>query len=146
MTDPLSISVSILSILGTTKSVIEYLNDLSSASEDRLKLHAELVNCLGQLTILQDKADKAKSDKSNNSLNFPSLQSLAIPNGPLHQYKATLERFASKLKPVHGLKKLAKSVAWPFQKQETMEIFACIDRQKSNFLLAMQSDHMYRNS
>jgi hypothetical protein len=144
MTDPLSISVSILTILETTKSVIEYLHDSSDASEDRSRLFAELMNCLGPLYFLEDRALKANGHAHDSqNANISCLKSLAVPNGPLDQYKATLERLVSKLKPVHGFKKLTTSVAWPFQKRETMEIFACIERQKSNFLLALQNDHMY---
>jgi hypothetical protein len=126
-----------LQILQTTASVLGYLSDVSSASEQRTRIISELATSLGYLYALHDRAKKAESENAG----FPSIRALAVPNGPLDQYKDAIERLAAKLEPVSGIK-ITKAVVWPFQKKEAMEILTCIERQKSNFFLAVQNDHL----
>lgn len=66
-----------------------------------------------------------------------------MPNGPLEQFKAALETLAAKLAPADGLKKLRKSLMWPFQEKEIKDILSTIERQKALFGLARQNDHLY---
>lgn len=137
--DPLSISASITALLGLTSTVIQYLNGVKGASEDRRRILSELASINGILFILQDQADQAKHDDQWSS----TLQSLSVPEGPLDQFRRALERLSSKLAPpATGLKKLGKAIIWPFQKEEVKEILSSIERQKALFNLARQNDHM----
>ena len=137
--DPLSISASITALLQLTSTVIQYLNGVKGASEDRRKILSELASVSGILFILQDQAEQAKAGDEWSS----TLQSLNVADGPLDQFRTALERLSSKLaSPATGLKKLGKAFVWPFQKEEIKEILGSIERQKALLTLARQNDHM----
>lgn len=88
--------------------------------------------------MLQDQANQAKQDDSFSS----SLKSLNVPNGPFEEFRAALERLASRLAPVEGWRKLGKAFKWPFEKEEIYGILNIIERQKTVFSLARQNDHI----
>ena len=137
--DPLSISAGITALLQLTSTVIQYLNSVKGASEDRRRILSELASVNGILFILQDQADQAKQGDQWSS----TLQSLNVPEGPLEQFRRALEHLSSKLAPpATGLKKLGNSITWPFQKEEIKEVLGSIERQKALFNLARQNDHM----
>lgn len=135
--DPLSISASITALLQLTGMVIQCLSTVRGACRDRQRIFSELccINCV--LYTLQDQAtQKAPLE----SLTF---QLLNVPNGPLDQFKETLEIMAKRLTPVHGWKKVNKAIVWPFEKEEIQGFLTTIERQKTLFSLARQHDHMY---
>ena len=137
MTDPLSISAGIIAILQLTGTVVQYLNDAAQAAGDRQRILLEITSVSGILTVLKDLAERPQYGDSWST----TIRSLNVPNGPLEQFRRALERLASKLEPVHGLKKVERSLAWPFQKGEVSEILGAIERQKTLFNLALQNDH-----
>ena len=53
-----------------------------------------------------------------------------------------VEFLALKLAPAEGLKKVGKTLAWPFQEREMKEILGSTERLKTLFLLSLQNDHM----
>lgn len=136
--DPLSISASIAAVLQLTGTVIQYLNLVKGAPEDRQRLLLELCNISSMLYVLEDQASQEQQGHAWSS----TLLSLNGPNGPIEQFKTALERLEKKLRPVEGLRKLVKAIAWPFQKEEIIEIINVIERQKTLFNLARQNDHM----
>ena len=137
--DPLSISASITTLVQLTSTVIQHLDSVKGASEERRRVLSELASILGVFYFLKDQADQTKQDDQWSS----TLQSLSVPEGPLDQFRRALERLSSKLAPpATGLKKLGNSITWPFQKEEIKEILGSIERQKALFNLARQNDHM----
>jgi hypothetical protein len=138
MADPLSISASIIAVLQLSGTVIEYLNDVKGASEDRYRLLNEVTSISGLLYFLKDRATQSQYGDSWSM----TLASLNTPQGPLEQFKSALERLALKLAPVEGWMRVGKALAWPFRKEEIKEIFSAIERHKSLFNLALQNDHM----
>lgn len=138
MTDPLSISASIIAVLQLSGTVIEYLNDVKGASEDRYRLLNEVTSISGLLYFLKDRATQSQYGDSWST----TLASLNTPKGPLEQFKSALERLTLKLAPVEGWRKGGKALAWPFRKEEIKEILSAIERHKSLFSLALQNDHM----
>ena len=137
--DPLSISASITALLQLTSTVIQYLNGVKGAPEDRRTIFSELAGVNEILLILQDEAEQAKQGDQWSS----TLCSLNVAEGPLDQFRRALERLASKLAPpATGFKKLGKAITWPFQKEEIKEILGSIERQKSLLNLARQNDHV----
>jgi NACHT domain len=134
MTDPLSISAGIIAILKLTGTVVQYLNDVARASEERRRILDEITTISGILTLLKDLAERPQWGDSWST----TMNSLNVPNGPLEQFRSALERLASKLDPVRGLK---RSLAWPFQKGEVNDILRAMERQKTLFNLALQNDH-----
>jgi len=135
--DPLSISASITALLQLTATVIQYLSTVRGACEDRQRILSELCNINCILYKLQDEATKEGSSWSL------TLQSLNVPNGPLEQFKNTLEILAKRLMPGHGWKKVSKVITWPFEKQDIQGLLSTIERQKTLFNLARQHDHIY---
>ena len=136
--DPLSISASIAAVLQLTGTVIQYLNLVKGAPEDRQRLLLEICNVNSMLYVLEDQASQTPHDDAWSS----TLRSLGGPNGPIKQFKIALERLEKKIRPVEGMKKIGKAIAWPFQKGEITEILDVIERQKTLFNLARQNDHM----
>jgi hypothetical protein len=138
MADPLSISASITAVLQLSGKLIEYLNSVKGASEDRQRLLNEITSISGLLYFLKDRAAQSQSGDSWSS----TLKSLSRPKGALEQFKFALQRLTLKLAPVVGWWNAGNAVAWPFQKVEVKEILASIERYKSLFSLALQNDHM----
>ncbi len=136
--DPLSVSASIAALLQLTGTVVQYLNSVMGASEDRQNILLQISSVSGLLYLLRDLAKRTEGEDSW----FKTLNSLSVPEGPLEQFKTVLETLASKLKPVVGWKKAGKAFTWPFQKGEIKDILCTIERQKSLFGLALQNDHM----
>lgn len=133
--DPLSVSASIVALLQLTSTVINYLIDVRGGPEELQRVRLEVSSVPKILFMLQDQADQAKQDDSFLS----TLGSLNVRNGPFEQFRATLERLASKLAPVKGWRQIRKTLIWPFQKEEIHEILNTIERQKGVFLLTGQN-------
>lgn len=133
--DPLSITAGIIAVLQFTETVIQYLDDAKGANEDRNRIRSELYGVLGMLYILRNRA----TDDEPGSL---ILHSLATPNGPIEQFKVTLELLANRLAPSKGWKKVGAVITWPFPKKEVKELLDTLERQKSLFILAQQNDHL----
>jgi hypothetical protein len=99
---------------------------------------AEISSTSGVLFLLKDLAERAQWEDGWSV----TIKSLNLPGGPLDKFKMTLNKLASKLKPVEGAKKLGKALIWSFQKGEINEILDALERQKTLFNLALQNDHM----
>ena len=139
MTDPLSVTASIVGLIDFSAKVIGYLNDVKNASADRAKVLSEIasVNCM--LCSLQKKADE---DKYNDAWSS-TFQSLNLPKGPLDQIRTALESLSTKLAPPStSLRRVRKAITWSFQKGEIKEIIERIERAKALLGLALQNDHM----
>ena len=139
MTDPLSVTASIVALLKSSAKVIGYLNDVKNGSEDRGKVLSEIasVNCM--LYSLQETAHEDKHSHAWSS----TFQSLNVPEGPLDQIRTALESLSRKLAPPStSLNKVRKATTWPFQKREVKELLERIERAKALLNLARQNDHM----
>ena len=137
--DPLSVSASITVLLQLSSAVIQYLNGVKGASEDRGSILSQLASVHSILLILQDQADQAKYDIEWAS----TLETLNLSKGPLEQFRSSLERLSAKLAPpATPIKKLGKAIVWPFQKEGVQDLLRSIERQKVLLMLARQDDHM----
>ena len=76
MADPLSISASVIAILGLTGEVIATAKD---GSEDRDRIRQELIYTIGFLHILKDQAAQSPLDNNASS----TMRALTVPKGPL---------------------------------------------------------------
>lgn len=138
MGDPLSITAGIISVLQITATAVQYLTDVKDAPVTCQQILIEISTINGFLHILKDRAGQTQPGGTY----FAATRSLNLPNGPLEQFKSTLERLVSKLKPARGLKKVATVLTWSLNKGEVNSILAQIERQKALFLLALQNDHL----
>jgi hypothetical protein len=74
-----------------------------------------------------------------------TTRTLALPNGPLEQFKICLTRILEKTKgssSTNKYKVAGSALSWPFKKAEVSELIATLERYKSIFNLALQNDHM----
>ncbi|KAI9779285.1 MAG: hypothetical protein M1816_003625 [Peltula sp. TS41687] len=136
--EPVGVTASLITLLNTSTTVIGYLRIVKDASKEQKRLIEEISSVSGTLFSLKDLAGQAESGEAY----LETVRSLDVPNGPLVQYKAALERLAARLAPATGLKKAGKALAWPFKKEEVYDILGVIERMKALFTLALQEDHL----
>ena len=132
--DVVSAVASIATLVDLTTTVIGYIKSAKEAGEERKKLLRETSGTLNFLVLLKNRAEEKEWANT--------LRIIALPNGPVQQFRIALQRLASKLSPVGGVKSLGKPLTWYFQKEEINEILSSIERQKSLFSLALENDHM----
>lgn len=135
--DPLSLTASIIAVLQLSGNVISYLNDVKDAPKESNSILLEVSSVTGLLYTLRNLID---TDKGDGYLDV--VRSLAVPSGPLDQFKAVLEQLSKQLQPVTGVRKAARVFKWPFKKEEVKELLATIERQKTLFSLAIQNDQV----
>jgi hypothetical protein len=134
MADPLSISASIIGVLQLSAVVVQHINSMKDASEERKKLLNEIGTTSDFLAIINNPVRLAQHGDS--------WESLRKPGGPLEQLEAVLKKLDAKLAPATGLSKVKKAVTWPFKKGEIEGLLGSIERQKTLLGLALQNDHM----
>lgn len=134
--EPFSAAVNILTVLQLACKVVRYLNSVKDAPKERENVFREISSITGVLFLVKDQAERDSTPSS-------SLRSLSVPKGPLEQFHTTLETLASKFSPVGTLKKLGRVFTWPFDKGEITNILQSLERLKTYFILALQSDHLY---
>jgi hypothetical protein len=139
MSDPLSITASLVAVLQLSATAIQYLKDIKDGLSDRRRLRDEVRNAACLLEMLRDRIDDSE-DGNNDELKPASISSLVAPDGPLHRFKEILEDIVSKLVPQARLKKLAQSFTWPFEKSNIAEVLTELERLKMHFSLIMQND------
>jgi hypothetical protein len=137
--DPLSLTASITALLGTTAQVIQYLNDVKDASKEKRSLASEAASLLGLLTDLKYRAEEAEQTRDPW---YTGIRVLGGENGPLEQFRNSLEELAAKLKPLSGYRKAGKSLLWTFDKTEINNILARIERLKTLIGFALSKDQM----
>lgn len=139
MSDPLSITASILAVLQLSITVTQYLKDVQGGSRDRLRLRDEIRSIVCLLEMLKDRVEDPELQETWGK----STVSLGSPNGPLVQFASTLELLTAKLAPTTRFQQVAKTLKWPLDKADVTAMLNSLERQKSLFNLAIQCDHMY---
>ena len=138
MAEALGVSASIIAILQLSTTVINYINGVKEAKTERDLIFREIVNTRVILTTFKDLAE---SEKWGGAWSL-TVTSLAIPYGPLDQFKLLLERLLAKLKPTSTRHNVVEVLVWPFRKVEVIEILNSIERLKSHLNLALHNDHI----
>jgi hypothetical protein len=136
MSDPLSVSVSIIAILQLTGTIIDYLKDVHDAPQDRINFLVEISGLDGLLDALQKRVQEAKSGDPW----LTELQALGVQNGPLDQLDSDLKRLTSKLEPLDGLKEVRRRLTWKFSKTEIKDILSKIERIKTLVTFALTNN------
>lgn len=141
MGDPLSVTASVIGILGLVGKVIssgyeiyQYYEDVKKAPKDIEKLMDELQSLIPVLTALRDYATTDPQLKT--------LQMLNGPRRPLQVCEQELQDLKQKLKPRKKLKGVMNALRWPLQEKETLRYISVIERHKNLFNLALAMDHM----
>ena len=136
--DPLSITASVIAIVGLTTKLTGFLSEVKSASDQQRHLAIEASNLSFLLTSLRFRVDKAaRADPW-----FHNVQMLASPDGPLDQLRATLENITSRLdlSSSHIGDRLRSALLWPFSKSEIKDALVRIERLKSLISCALTDD------
>jgi hypothetical protein len=136
MSDPLSISASIIAVLQLTGTVISYLKDVHDAPQDRIEFLIEVSGLDGLLDALQKRVQEAKFGDPW----LTELQALGVENGPLDQFNSDLRRLASKLEPLNGLRQIRRRLTWIFNKTEINDILSKIERMKTLVTFALTNN------
>jgi hypothetical protein len=137
--DPLSIALGVIALLELTKKVIIYAKQTKDAPTDRTRVLQEASSLTGLLSTLKDFIEDC-DDSEDPWLHATS--SLTAQNGPLHQYRLTLESIVAKLTPIRGHGRVGQALAWVLNKEEVARLLSQIERVKSFVQVALQIDHM----
>ena len=133
MADPLSITASIVAVIQISSVVLKSLGDIKDTTHDLRRLRTEIDNLQSVLLPALDRLTKVREEK-------PATVQLLSARGPLEEFRMLLEHLKKKLAPVAGLNKARRAVTWQFQKGEVISILGTIERQKSLFVLALQTE------
>ncbi|KAF2186640.1 hypothetical protein K469DRAFT_738449 [Zopfia rhizophila CBS 207.26] len=136
--DPLSITASIIAIVGLSSKVIGYLNDVKGASNDRARCAIEASNLNTLLVTLNFRIQEATSNKPW----YAAIQILAIKDGPLDQYRYALEQLQPRTISGSGIKKIGNALLWKFSKEEVTSIISRMERLKMLVQIALEMDHL----
>ncbi|KAF8847654.1 hypothetical protein BDZ45DRAFT_811419 [Acephala macrosclerotiorum] len=139
MADVLGVTASIIALLQLSGVVIGYLKDVKDASKDCQTILLEIGSTRCLLQVLNDLLTGSHTQPSY----LAAARSLAVPHGPLDQFRSALERLSGKIiTPANGFAKAAKVLTWSLKKDEVKELLSTIERLKSLFSLALQNDHL----
>ena len=140
MADPLSILGGFAAVIQISQVVVGYIKAVKGANADRQRLLVEIRSTTVLCETLVDTAD-VDADQWMPTLRILSQEG----SGPLGQFKKTLDRLQSKLKPGSKSKgrldNIVVALKWPFEQDEFREILVHMERQKSLFNLAMTNDN-----
>ena len=139
--DPASaigLTASLVQLIGTVTKTIGYLNDIRNAPKERTQLSQETLSLLSLLMNLRDKAETADP----TSPWYERVYLIAQPEGPLYQYKTSLDDLARLLAPSTGLRSVGKKLVWPLDKKKIHGALAMIERLKTLITIALQEDNL----
>jgi sulfite reductase alpha subunit-like flavoprotein len=138
--DPLSISASIIAVLGATIKVLElckaYSETVNNASKELLRIIEEVESLRSVLTTLQQLAEKAESKDAVAESRLPTLKVLSDPDkGELVKCRSELEALIQNLNPpsLNGQapskrKAVMRALGWPLKEKETRTTLEKIER------------------
>jgi len=142
--DPLSITFSVITLLELTKKIIIFAKQTRDASTDRTRVLQEASSLTGLLSTLKDLIDDP--DRGPHDPWLRATSGLAAPDGPLHQYKLTLERVVTSVMPDHGSSRVKRALTWNLGKEEVTCLLSQIERVKALIHIALEIDDMFVSS
>ena len=134
--DPLSITASVIAILQLTNSVVGYLNEVKDAPRECQECTVEASSLQSLLTNLRYRLEQSHAGDPW----YTAVRALNIENGPLDQYKKTLEQLRTRVDVKDEVKKLKRRLVWKFSKAEVAGILGRMERLKSLVIIALEND------
>src|SRR5215469_11115756 len=129
MSDPLSVTASVIAILQLAATATQYLKDVKHGSADRMRLRDELRCATCILEMLKDRIEESDGMVETGEMLKPmSIKSLASSDGPLNLFKQVLEDIITKLAPQDRLRRLAHPFTWPFDRNDIAEMLTSLER------------------
>lgn len=136
--DPLSVVASIIAISQATGTIVDYFNHFKNANKDQQHAAVELCNLQSLLQRLRFRAQEASSGDPW----FNQIKQMAKNQGPLDQFKDTVEAMANKIAPASKVAKIKTKLLWKSEKADLVELLTKIERLKSFIDLALSDDHL----
>jgi hypothetical protein len=133
-------SASIIAVLQMAATVLSYLRDVKDASGACKSIVTEISLVRGVLVTLQEVVKDSKGEEWAKT-----ITSLDDKSGPLSSFRDLLNSIETELKKTSeavGLRRLAKSLQWPFRKDDTEKLLGRLHRQKTLLILALENDHV----
>jgi hypothetical protein len=130
MSNPLSITASIVPVLQPAATVTQCLKDAKQWRLDgRLRLRDELRSKACLLEMLRDRIEDSEDAIEAAEALKPSLiKELASPGSLISLFKKTPQDFVAKLALPYSLRRLVKPFAWPFGQNDVSEMLAFLER------------------
>ena len=135
--DPLSATASIITVLELALKVSDHLN-VKDAPKERLRCWRETVSLCSLLTELKC---MMKGEHATEEW-FSRVRALTVENGPMDQFKQTLEQLQAKVTSDGRVGEAVAILTWNFNKKELRNIFERMERLKSSVQLALEMAHM----
>lgn len=135
--DPLSVTASIIAIVGLAEKVCAYLDDAKDASTDRIRFTNEMSNLSKLLVALL-----SRLDESSNEPWHAKVRELGGRDGLIYQYRVALEQFKDKVSERQGIKKIAKTLLWKHVREDAERILSRIERLKLTMQMYLQIDQL----
>ncbi|KAI4181646.1 MAG: hypothetical protein LQ348_004987 [Seirophora lacunosa] len=135
--DPVSAVASVVALVGVTLKTVKYVNDMKDASKERQDLSKETADLLPMLTGLRNMIENPRRSETS----FNGVKGLVSADGPLDRLREALEQLNKKVKAKRGIKKYARVLVWPLEKEECKEVLGKIERVKSLISLALEGEN-----
>ena len=121
-------------LLKHTKTVIDYINDVKNASNDKKNLLDELA----ATQIVLSQLDSHVNDEDWKE----TMEALVAVGGPFDQLKLELKGLKRKVElPTGKLRKAGQALVYHFTKDDLKKHFDRIERIKTLLQLAVQNNH-----
>ncbi|GAQ42481.1 serine/threonine-protein kinase chk2 [Aspergillus niger] len=141
MSDPLSITASVIAVLELAATTTRYLREIKHGAADRLQLRDELRSTTYLLEMLRDRIDDAEDAAVTLGMGKSILtESLVGLDGLLVLVQSVLQDIISRLCPQSKFGQRSLSLTWPFTKKDITEKLACLERLKGSLSLVLQND------
>jgi hypothetical protein len=136
--DGLSVAASIIAVVQIAGQVTTYLGDVKDAPRECENCMIELYN--SNILLLQLKA--RLSEPSSQGPWYAKVQALNVKDGPLDQYKRSLEDLLQKVEAPRKLRKIVNALLWSWIKEEVASLLAKMERLKTHVSIALGMDHL----
>ncbi|KAH1401028.1 hypothetical protein KXW39_003916 [Aspergillus fumigatus] len=141
MSDPLSITASVITVLELAATATNYLRGIRNGDTDRVNLRDELRSTTCLVEMLRDRIEDAEDAATTSGPSRPLyIKALSGPDKPLVQFQRILEDIIKQLSPQSKLRQRSLPMTWPFTKKDIAEKLSCLERLKSHFILVLQND------
>jgi hypothetical protein len=130
----------IVNALHLTGQIIDYLQAVKDADDERSRLLSEITTLSALLPLLRD---RVKDARQGGGFGISAAVVETGVQGSLKECNSTLEYLANKLKPSQGLKGVVRTLKWPFARGGIRDELEKIEKLKSLISLVFQTSMMW---